>query len=120
LRREAACRRKSLQSPDAVAAQQLAPRSRVGTAVFHLRESRLAPRFGAAEPGQQFQTNRFSNRTRRRPKVLWRFSEGHFEMVFEIITTAILIQCANMLLRLIERQRDVLNYVSKADPHRFV
>jgi hypothetical protein len=52
--------------------------------------------------------------------VLWRFCEGYFEMVFEIITTAILIRCANMLLRPVERRRDVLNYVSKADPHRFL
>jgi hypothetical protein len=39
-----------------------------------------------------------------------------FEMIMEIISVLFLIQCANMLSRLIGRRRDVLHYVSKADP----
>ena len=37
-------------------------------------------------------------------------------MIIEIITIFLLIQCANLLSRLIERRRDVLHYVSKPEP----
>jgi hypothetical protein len=38
-------------------------------------------------------------------------------MVIEIITCLFLIQCVNLLSRLIERRRDVLHYVSRPDRH---
>ena len=41
-------------------------------------------------------------------------------MIFELIATLILMQCATTILRLIERRRDVLYYVSESDPHRFL
>jgi hypothetical protein len=37
-------------------------------------------------------------------------------MIIEIITIFSLIQCANLLSRLIERRRDVLHYVSRPEP----
>ncbi len=37
-------------------------------------------------------------------------------MILEILTIFLLIQCVNMLSRLIERRRDVFFYVSKPDP----
>ena len=37
-------------------------------------------------------------------------------MIIEITTVLFLIQCANILSRLIGRRRDVLYYVSKPDP----
>ena len=36
-------------------------------------------------------------------------------MIVEIITVLFFIRCANMLLRLMERRRDVLYYLSKTD-----
>jgi hypothetical protein len=42
-----------------------------------------------------------------------------FEMILDVLTIFLLIQCANMISRLIGRRRqDVLYYVSKSDPHR--
>ena len=39
-------------------------------------------------------------------------------MVLDVLTIFLLIQCANMISRLIGRRRhDVLSYVSKSDPH---
>jgi hypothetical protein len=37
-------------------------------------------------------------------------------MILEILTIFLLIQCVNMLSRLIERRRDVFFYVSRPDP----
>jgi|SRR6516225_3015916 hypothetical protein len=37
-------------------------------------------------------------------------------MTIELVTSLFLIQCANMISRLIERRRDVLHYVSRSDP----
>lgn len=37
-------------------------------------------------------------------------------MILEILTIFLLIQCVNMLSRLIQRRRDVFFYVSKPDP----
>jgi hypothetical protein len=40
-------------------------------------------------------------------------------MILDVLTIFLLIQCANMISRLIGRRRhDVLYYVSKSDPHR--
>ena len=36
-------------------------------------------------------------------------------MTIELVTSLFLIQCANMVSRLIERRRDVLYYVSRSD-----
>jgi hypothetical protein len=39
-------------------------------------------------------------------------------MILDVLTIFLLIQCANMISRLIGRRRhDVLYYVSKSDPH---
>jgi hypothetical protein len=37
-------------------------------------------------------------------------------MILEILTIFLLIQCVNMLSRLIQRRRDVFFYISKPDP----
>jgi len=39
-------------------------------------------------------------------------------MIIEIVTALFLIQCANILSRLIGRRRDVLHYVSTPDLRR--
>jgi hypothetical protein len=39
-------------------------------------------------------------------------------MIFDVLTILVLIQCANMISRLIgHRRHDVLYYISKSDPH---
>lgn len=38
-------------------------------------------------------------------------------MILEILTIVFLIQCINLVWRLIERRNDVLYYVSKSDAH---
>jgi hypothetical protein len=39
-------------------------------------------------------------------------------MIIEIVSIFFLVQCANMISRLMERRNDVLYYVSRSSPHR--
>jgi hypothetical protein len=80
---------------------QLTSGSCAGVADFQFRARLPTSKF--VPPGwDAFQVNKFSN-----PEA--------FEMILEILTIVCLIQCTNMVWRLIERRNDVLYYVSKSD-----
>jgi hypothetical protein len=83
-------------------------------------QCRITSKLRATGLGLHFQKYEFSNPDPPQSRSAVAFLRRAFEMIFELIATLILMQCATTILRLIERRRDVLYYVSESDPHRFL
>jgi len=82
---------------------------------FSLRSPPTNFRFRITGLHRISETEEFLSPVKRRSTSVCGHLQRIFEMMIEVITILFAIQCVSAILRLIERQRDVLSHVSKSD-----